>query len=608
MQSCPRCGAHALPEHRSCQWCGLPLSPATGPAPNRIPETTPLGQSLRDFSPNGNVPQAAPHEEPPGSGAAHPGSERWGDFWGPGTPPASDTPPAVAGPAQPTTGQPPQPPTLREYGSGVPPGPYSPYRPPGAPAGAVTPGYPGVPPGAHAYPGYASAPGYAAYPAYPGMPGYPYGWYPLVRPPRAPGETYHKVLSILTIIAASLLLIGGLGDLVITALVSLVGLGEDLSVITLLLMGGLVSLAGGGAGLYHAIRALMRRPSAPFSLPSFWLLLSLTALILGTGIALLALKQPTGYVALMEPLVLLSGIVPALTVLALGLQRLSSSVSWRRAWLSLTCGATLGVAAAILLELVLTLALLGVASTDIDLSTLSSDSSFGTIAFLILGAVIAPLVEETTKQIGGFFLLPRLKGAQEAFLVGLAAGIGFDIVETAGYIGNAQADWVGIAFGRVGAGLLHGVGAAMAGVGWYYLFKGKGTRGRWRIAIGFLVYAYVQHAVFNGGQIILLLQIPSLQTWHIDFFGLRLDITIVFAGVLYLIIVGIMLLVTRWLRRAAPSAAGTSASRSLAPRVSPATYSSRAAAASTGDQPGSPAPTDTLGVGEPGSKEPGGTL
>lgn len=614
MQSCPRCGSRTRPDERVCPTCGAPLFTFQGPVPGTMPATAPLEQSPREFSPNGSIPQASPSAEVASGSAAQPGGERWGpDLWGPEIPPTSEMLPAAPGAER--TAQPPigQPVPLREYSAGArasagaPPRPYPPYRPPIGPSGPAAPGYaaPGYPPGAPsgqppAYPGYAPQPAYMPYPPYPGVPAYPYGWYLPARPPRAPGETYYKALGIITIIAASLLLLGGLFGLGITMVLALTGNGEDLSIINLFVMGTLAALAGGGAGLYHAIRSLTRHPSAPFSLPSFWALLALSVVVLGAGIALFAAKLPTGPLALIEPLALLSGAMPALAVLSLGLQRLRPDVSWRRAALALTSGATLAVGVGSVLELVLALALLGAASLNFDPSVLNPNGSFGTIAILILVAVIAPLVEETTKQISGFFLLPRMKGPQEAFLIGLAAGVGFAIVETAGYVGTAQADWVGIALGRVGGGLLHGMGAAMAGVGWYYLIRGQGARGRWRIGALFLAYAYLQHAIFNGGQV-LLVQIPALQTWHVDLFDLRFDATSVYAGGLYLIIVGIMLVVIRWLRQSAPVPAGGGP----APSGSTAASSSRPEANNLSGRTAGAAPTNTLSVGEPGGKAAG---
>jgi hypothetical protein len=180
------------------------------------------------------------------------------------------------------------------------------------------------------------------------------------------------------------------------------------------------------------------------------------------------------------------------------------------------------------------------------------------------------------------------------------------MVETSGYIGMAQADWVGIALGRVGAGLLHGMGAAMAGVGWYYLFRGKNVRGRWRIAILCLIYAYVQHAIFNGGQVVLLL-VPAFQNWHVDFVGLRFDVTSVYAGGLYLIILGIMLRMIHWLRTSAPAGVPPAGASTLVPIKAAAAAPSAATPGNVGPI-ASATPPDTLRVGESGSREPGGIV
>ena len=79
--------------------------------------------------------------------------------------------------------------------------------------------------------------------------------------------------------------------------------------------------------------------------------------------------------------------------------------------------------------------------------------------------MVAPLVEEGVKPLGAILVMPRIRSASEAFLLGLAAGIGFDFVETIGYIGMGEADWISVAIQRVGAGLLHGVGAGMGALG-----------------------------------------------------------------------------------------------------------------------------------------------
>jgi RsiW-degrading membrane proteinase PrsW (M82 family) len=612
MQSCPRCGTPIGPDERSCPRCGAALSAA--PA------------VFSDLTSDAVAPKA-----PPAAGSAQPKTESWGPgTWGPGAELDGLLPPAGRV-SPPPTPQGNQPPLVREYSPGSAPRPAPPYRPPVRPPGGPYPGYPLIPANGQAptAPGYPIAPAtpYPAYPAYPGL-GSPYGWYPPPRPPRAPGETYQKVLSILALIACCLLILGGLLLLVILVALPLANSGQDLSSVTLVAMAAIFALAGGGAGFYHSIRALTRQPSAPLSLPHYGLLAAASLAVLGTGLALFALNQPAGSLALTEPLILLSGILPAFTFLALALQRLQVNVSWRRMTLALTSGATLSIGAALVLELILTwfLALTFNIST-LDPTNFNPGSSPSVaIGFLILLAVGAPVVEETTKQISGFLLLPRIKRPQEAFLIGLASGIGFAMVETADYIGSGQADWIDIAIQRVGAGLLHGMGAAMAGLGWYYLIKGRGMRRRWLIGFGCLIYAYVQHAIFNGGAVLLLILIKPLQTWHFDIFELRFDASVLYAFALYAVILGVLLVVTRRLRQPTPRVA--LATTSVAPGQNGAHPPANNQVSANGDNwaaigtkssatgedlPGSPngpdiPSTDVLPSGTQGSSDSGGSV
>lgn len=555
MRSCPRCGATVGPDAKICPSCHAALPTPEASSAHLASDAAPQPGS-ETFSPNGAT-------------SAAPGAETWGPgAWGPAEEVFDPYLPAPFSRPRGTFSPPGEQPTaVREYGTGT-PGPYAPYRPAAGPAGARYPGYPIIP-----------QPGQAApappYPPYPGYPGYAYGgWYPPQRP-KVPGETYHKVLSILTLIACSLVLLGGLVILILLAVLALVDEGQDLSVSSLLVMAAIAALAGGGFGLYHSIRALTRHASAPFSLPHFLILAASSLVIVIAGVGLFASGLPTGDIALILPLVLLSGILPAFTVLALALQRLRVNVSWRRMALSFTSGTTLSIGAALVLEGLFTLLLARTFSPNsLNPTTFNpGDNPSGIIGFLLLLAIGAPVMEETTKQIGGFFLLPRIKRAQEAFLIGLASGIGFAIIETSGYIGEGQADWVGIAVQRLGAGLLHGFGAAMAGLGWYYLFKGKGMRRRWSLGIGCLVYAYVQHAIFNGGAVLILVLIPPLRDWHANLFGLVFDASVIYAFVLYALILTALVLVTRRLSHPAtqPPFAGNEVQS--APKVSLATAS-----------------------------------
>jgi RsiW-degrading membrane proteinase PrsW (M82 family) len=92
----------------------------------------------------------------------------------------------------------------------------------------------------------------------------------------------------------------------------------------------------------------------------------------------------------------------------------------------------------------------------------------------------------------------------------MAGGIGFNMFEATGYITSEQADWIAQGILRSTAGLLHGVGAGMAALGWYYLINGKGEPLRWARGFGGILYALVQHGLFNGAATLINLVPPSV--------------------------------------------------------------------------------------------------
>jgi RsiW-degrading membrane proteinase PrsW (M82 family) len=170
------------------------------------------------------------------------------------------------------------------------------------------------------------------------------------------------------------------------------------------------------------------------------------------------------------------------------------------------------------------------------------------IAELLVLSVVAPLVEEGVKPLAALLAIRRLRTPGEAFLVGLAAGVGFDMLETIGYIGQAQADWVSVAVDRIGAGLLHGVGAGMGALAWYYFVNGAGVRYRWLRGIGCGLYAILQHSVFNALTFSNLLLPASWNDWLNQPFLLG-ALPIQHADVIYLavyaLILGVLIFMTR---------------------------------------------------------------
>jgi hypothetical protein len=146
----------------------------------------------------------------------------------------------------------------------------------------------------------------------------------------------------------------------------------------------------------------------------------------------------------------------------------------------------------------------------------------------VLAAVVAPLVEELVKPLGVLILIRRVSSKAEAFTLGLACGIGFNLIETTGYISQGYNDWLNVALGRTGAGLLHGFGAAMMALGWYILThpqEGSWRRRSW-LALACSGYAVVQHALWNGSiALVLLPGAPGVffQTWSWNLGPLYVD-------------------------------------------------------------------------------------
>ena len=200
----------------------------------------------------------------------------------------------------------------------------------------------------------------------------------------------------------------------------------------------------------------------------------------------------------------------------------------------------------------------------------SAPQNFTDVLFLLLVlSVVAPLVEEGLKPLGVVFIMRRLRSPAEAFLLGLAAGVGFDMLETIGYIGSGQADWVSISVVRIGAGLLHGLGAAMAALGWYYLINGKGVRLRWLKGFGGIIYAILQHGIFNGSNLLGLVPGPigDLMSKTLYLGRLPLDSGIFLFFGYYAIILGIIVYMTGRLRRTIKPPSGAAPAAPTAPSL-----------------------------------------
>ena len=416
-------------------------------------------------------------------------------------------------------------------------------------------------PGQPVYPQGQPAPGYPyPYPAYPySQPYWGYAYPAPVVKRRAPGEVYGLVVAWIVFSVGILSIVGGLLVLLLGGLVAATGSGDSLSALTTFAGYTLGPILGGVLAIVYGISKVMKRPSPPPSLPPTLVMLALTIIALGAAVALWHFYPAPGLAFAVLPLALLAGFLPALTILTYGVRQLGQTTTRRRFWLSLFFGATMAPLFAIIFEGIATLLLaLGLKiirpdlSTDITNLTNTAPQNLTDVIFLLLVlSVVAPLVEEGLKPLGAVLIMRRLRTPAEAFLLGLAAGIGFDMVETISYIGSGQADWISIAIQRIGAGLLHGLGAAMAAWGWYYLINGKGVPRRWLFGFGGLAYAVLQHGIFNGSNLLGLLPGPigDLMSKTVYLGQLPLDSGTILFFAYYVIILGILVYMTTRLRR-----------------------------------------------------------
>lgn len=370
------------------------------------------------------------------------------------------------------------------------------------------------------YAGYPAPYSYQGNYAYPGYYPYPYQWQP-ARPKR---DGYLLGIAIASFSGSILVLLGGLGCLGFLLLFAFVPTGsikpdQVLSGVVLFTALAIAGVGGGVFGLYHSIRSLfLKKPSADFHLPWFWAFLILYLILIGIGAVLRINGQSVSNIPLTIVLIALAGILPALTILSLGVRRLHFprsapwATSWRRFTLALVSGATQAILLASIFELILTavaVTSLGVTGFSLDNANQELPHDPRSIGLLfIVVSVIAPFVEEAVKPLAVVILVGRIRGAAEAFVLGLASGIGFDLIETSGYISQGYRDWLDVAIQRSSAGLLHGLGAAMVTLGWYYMTHAKEHKRHVLLALGCWAYAVLQHAIWNGSFILQLLPAP----------------------------------------------------------------------------------------------------
>jgi RsiW-degrading membrane proteinase PrsW (M82 family) len=116
---------------------------------------------------------------------------------------------------------------------------------------------------------------------------------------------------------------------------------------------------------------------------------------------------------------------------------------------------------------------------------------------LLTIAVFGPLIEEFSKGFGVRLLRGARPTRHQAFLFGVAAGVGFGMVEAFEYSFAAFAvspyRWWDTLLLRAGSSSLHALASGTVGIAWYYAFRGRRLR-----AIGLFLVAYAIHGSWNA--------------------------------------------------------------------------------------------------------------
>jgi RsiW-degrading membrane proteinase PrsW (M82 family) len=325
----------------------------------------------------------------------------------------------------------------------------------------------------------------------------------------------------------------------------------------------LAGIVGGAFGILHSSFALALRPSRPFKLPPFWSFLLIYVFLVIVGFLGEANNAIVNNLPLAFLLIALSATLPALAFLALALQRLrrpetrEGPTTWRRFTLALVSGATAAILLAGIFEPILTLIArfeaVGINTSFMNDPNASIPHDLRSIIFvLMIYSVVAPIVEEGFKPLAVVTMIGRIRSASEAFILGMACGIGFDLIETVSYMGVGYHRWIDVAIDRSTTGLLHGFGAGMMALGWYYItHKDALKRSHLRVGLGCMLYAVLQHAIWNGSFVLVFLPSPIgpyLENGTIPIFSYQLDAFLIVYIIFSVLILSFLWFVTAKIR------------------------------------------------------------
>ncbi len=333
------------------------------------------------------------------------------------------------------------------------------------------------------------------------------------RPPFA------QLLGLLSILAGSLVVAGGVGLAVLLVLsTQLRDGGTDISEMALpqAVAVGVLGVCLGLVLIAEGIRKRRSIPPIPFRpRQSGWLWLAFAALLVVGTVASL-LDTPPFLMALFHAPTLL--LLPALFLTLVGWGLRGRDVSWSDVSGGLLGGALLGTGAALVIEAVLAVFLviglfaLGLLPQEwlqqAPQAFITGETPFPTemedlleqltpslilVALIFIGGLV-PLVEEVTKTLGvglaGLWLRPS---PARAFLLGVASGAGFALAEN-----MLNSIFVGPAWGpgmlaRLAATVMHCATGGLMGWGWGQWWAGRRP---WRLPLAF-AGAVMVHSLWN---------------------------------------------------------------------------------------------------------------
>jgi len=245
-----------------------------------------------------------------------------------------------------------------------------------------------------------------------------------------------------------------------------------------------VGLACGGTMLFQGASALGEKPSRRLHLPPLWGMVGGFVLALATG---LGLWQMEGIAPLLSPwFVVTAAALPPLAAAVWAVDGRPGWLTWRRAGVAFSAGATISVLLAILLEILVPYTilwlLLDLGEPVLDALEGLGDllaggevaralTSPGFLVALFALALVAPLAEEFAKPLVVLPLLKGIESQRDVFLLGAAAGAGFAAMENIMYALAGGRYWGGILTLRALGAAVHPLGAGLTALAWHAILR-----------------------------------------------------------------------------------------------------------------------------------------